>query len=326
MNSSQRRFLFIALLVLVGCAPAWSQSVDNPADNKKHPDANHVPAKVQPEQPSKKATSLLSATDSAVFPTREKDSKPDPQGGKPAESGRPANRQETPAAASQASLVQKIRHWTTTDRTRVVIQMDREARYKNARLSNPDRIYFDVSDASLSHNLLNKTFPVGNEFLKRIRVGQNRSDTVRVVLDVAKIGDFSIFELHDPFRIVIDIHAGKTAYPKTVEPRSAEGPPGSTPPDTVKPEPVSAREVGKPGRDERKAPVVETAQSPATRTETRTNAELPGIEPGPGRTNRRQLRRARVAKSKSSCLRQNLPRPKGPKAPPGKDSLRCTAS
>jgi N-acetylmuramoyl-L-alanine amidase len=41
--------------------------------------------------------------------------------------------------------------------------------------------------------------------LRSIRTGQFSPDTVRVVLDIESIGDYKIFNLPDPFRVVIDI-------------------------------------------------------------------------------------------------------------------------
>jgi N-acetylmuramoyl-L-alanine amidase len=108
--------------------------------------------------------------------------------------------------SARTATVQNIRHWTTSDYTRVIIDLDNQTRYTKTRIDHPDRIFFDISNARLSKELLNKTFVVSDEFLKQVRVAQNRSDVVRVVLDFAAIGDYAVFELHDPYRIVVDIH------------------------------------------------------------------------------------------------------------------------
>jgi N-acetylmuramoyl-L-alanine amidase len=122
----------------------------------------------------------------------------------------PAPVQAVTALAEQhsgsASTIRDIRFWSTDDYTRVVIDMDLETRYHKTRLSNPDRIYFDISNARLGRDLKDKTFEVADEFLKRVRVAQNKTDVVRVVLDFETVNDFSVFELHDPFRVIIDIH------------------------------------------------------------------------------------------------------------------------
>jgi N-acetylmuramoyl-L-alanine amidase len=131
-----------------------------------------------------------------------------------------------PAAATEngqtrIATVQNIRHWTTSDYTRIIIDLDTQTRYSKTRLSNPDRIFFDISSAKLSKELLNKTFVVSDEFLKQVRVGQNRSDVVRVVLDFATISDYSVFELHDPYRIVVDIHGARSDKARTERPAAA---------------------------------------------------------------------------------------------------------
>jgi N-acetylmuramoyl-L-alanine amidase len=113
------------------------------------------------------------------------------------------------------ATVQNIRHWTTSDYTRVIIDLDTQTRYTKTRLDNPDRIFFDISSAKLGKELLNKTFVVSDAFLKQVRVAQNRSEVVRVVLDFATIGDYSVFELHDPYRIVVDIHGARGDKAKT---------------------------------------------------------------------------------------------------------------
>ena len=110
-----------------------------------------------------------------------------------------------------------IRHWSTSDYTRVILDLDNQAKYTKTRLSNPDRIYFDISNSKLSHDLLNKTFVVGDTLLKQIRAAQNRAETVRVVLDFAAIRDYSVFELYDPFRIVVDIHGTSPGHRDTAD-------------------------------------------------------------------------------------------------------------
>jgi N-acetylmuramoyl-L-alanine amidase len=124
----------------------------------------------------------------------------------------PARSQQIPAVQKTAearpavtSHVQSIRYWSASDYTRVIIDMDLDTRYEKFRISNPDRLCFDITNAKLSSDLRNRTFTVGDELLKQVRVAQYRPDMVRVVLDFSTVGTFSVFELHDPFRVVIDL-------------------------------------------------------------------------------------------------------------------------
>jgi hypothetical protein len=133
-----------------------------------------------------------------------------------------ATRQNPSTMELPLGLVQSIRHWTTDDRMRVVIQMDREAHYRKARLPNPDRFYFDVSDSKFNPGLVNATLPIGNQFLRQIRVAQNRPETVRVVLDIANGSEVNVFELRDPFRIVIDMYAEGTSVAQPGKPLQSD--------------------------------------------------------------------------------------------------------
>jgi N-acetylmuramoyl-L-alanine amidase len=116
--------------------------------------------------------------------------------------------------------VKNIRHWSGKAYTRVVIDLDKEVRYKYQTLSKPSRIYFDLLDSKLESSLKNKSFPVKDEFLQKVRVAQNKKDVVRVVLDFATISDYSVFSLYNPDRVVIDILGrgeGREIKPEHIE-------------------------------------------------------------------------------------------------------------
>jgi N-acetylmuramoyl-L-alanine amidase len=100
-----------------------------------------------------------------------------------------------------------VRIWNADNYTRIIIELGGQAKYQAARISDPDRIYFDIENARLSSELLHQPIEVPSSgYLKAVRVAQNRSDVVRVVLDVAKVKDFSVFELADPDRLVVDVY------------------------------------------------------------------------------------------------------------------------
>jgi N-acetylmuramoyl-L-alanine amidase len=103
------------------------------------------------------------------------------------------------------TAIHSIRYWSATDYTRVIIDMDLDTRYEKFRLTNPDRLYFDIANARLNKDLQNRTFNIGDGFLRQVRVAQFRPDVVRVVLDFSAADSFSVFELHEPFRVVIDL-------------------------------------------------------------------------------------------------------------------------
>jgi len=120
--------------------------------------------------------------------------------------------------------VRNIRQWTGTEYTRIVIDLDDEVKYTEGSVQDPARIYFDLLGARVTRDLASRIFPVGDGFLQQIRVGQNRADVVRVVLDFQNVSEYNVFTLPDPYRLVVDI-LGKAPS------ESAKTPP--TPPTEV---------------------------------------------------------------------------------------------
>jgi len=122
---------------------------------------------------------------------------------------------DNPAAAANSATetgaktveVSGVRISNTDNCAQMIIELGGRVQYQAARISDPDRIYFDIENARLSNELLHQ--PIGipsDRCLKAVRVAQNRSDVVRVVLDVARVKDYSVSELADPDRLVVDIH------------------------------------------------------------------------------------------------------------------------
>jgi N-acetylmuramoyl-L-alanine amidase len=130
--------------------------------------------------------------------------------------------------------VRNIRQWTGTEYTRIVIDLDDEVKYTEGSVQDPARIYFDLLGARVTKDLASRVFPVGDGFLQQIRVGQNQSDVVRVVLDFQNLSEYNVFTLPDPYRLVVDI-LGKT--PPPVEAQSASSEPAA---ETPPPIPVAA--------------------------------------------------------------------------------------
>jgi N-acetylmuramoyl-L-alanine amidase len=105
------------------------------------------------------------------------------------------------------SNVTAINASSTGNDSQVVVMLDDAVQYESARLSFPDRIYFDLHNARLAQTVAQKTVPVETGLLKWVRAAQNNEDVVRLVLDADGAKDFSASLLPDPFRLVIDVHA-----------------------------------------------------------------------------------------------------------------------
>jgi N-acetylmuramoyl-L-alanine amidase len=108
-------------------------------------------------------------------------------------------------SASAQAKVNLIRHFSSPDYTRIVIDLSSPIEFSKNRLSNPDRIYFDLKKSSIAKEI--KThLPVGDGIVKTIRASQFNDDTVRVVFDIEEITDYKSFLIEDPVRLVIDLY------------------------------------------------------------------------------------------------------------------------
>ena len=98
-----------------------------------------------------------------------------------------------------------IRHWSTPMGSTVVIDMQDQAPYEVHRLMSPERIYFDLHDTALVHDLEGKTIDVGDVSLTRVRVAQPVSGVTRVVLDTRDGSNFSVSMESNPNRMVVEL-------------------------------------------------------------------------------------------------------------------------
>jgi len=124
-----------------------------------------------------------------------------------------------PARPSEGgdATVQGLRFWSNPSYTRVVVDVDRETTYthrllkKDPSIRKPQRLYVDLYDARLGEES-QKIVPINDNLLSDARAGQYTPDSVRVVIDIKSFKTYKIFDLKNPFRIVIDVW-GKKAKP-----------------------------------------------------------------------------------------------------------------
>lgn len=170
---------------------------------------------------------------------------------------------EERATEREMPQVTGIRSWNAEHYTRIVISMDNAVKHQAARIANPDRIYFDLYKAKLSSTLAGKTLEVQSGFLKTIRVAQNQSGVVRVVLEVDKVKDYSVFLLPDPYRMVVDIYGEQLTMARAEAPKAEEPP-------------------AKPASKEETPPKKESARAAKANKESEEAPRTKPVEPAPG--------------------------------------------
>jgi N-acetylmuramoyl-L-alanine amidase len=111
-------------------------------------------------------------------------------------------------AASDLQELRNIRYWSSPEYTRIVCDMSGGVTYTQNRLSNPDRLYFDLKNTSLPA-YIKRTLLVKDGILRTVRAGQFSQDTVRIVFDLEAFTEYKTFLLENPSRLIIDVYGSK---------------------------------------------------------------------------------------------------------------------
>ena len=135
--------------------------------------------------------------------------------------------------------VSAVRHWSVSGATRVAIEVSGEFKYRSDRLSNPDRIYFDIPNSR--PRLDGRRFlsePVEDKFLQRVRVAETNPGVTRVVLELGPNVEVSISQLSNPNRLMVELRAfGTPALPTDAAPVPVSVPKLPNPPPSIRSEP-----------------------------------------------------------------------------------------
>jgi N-acetylmuramoyl-L-alanine amidase len=188
--------------------------------------------------------------------------------------------------------VTRIRSWNAENYTRVVIDVEDQVKYQAGRISNPDRVYFDLHKSKLSSTLAGKTFDIEGGLLKKIRVAQNQAGVVRVVLDVEQMKDYSVFLLPNPYRLVVDVYGAPPVTSKPAGPREPEKVAAATITPEKKPAVLADTEVAR-SEPVKPVSVANPARVKATKSVRETAAAMvPPPVPQPTHDGQRSLTRA----------------------------------
>jgi protein-tyrosine kinase len=110
--------------------------------------------------------------------------------------------------ANRFSLVTDVRHWSSPDATTVVVDVEGDARYDSNRLTNPDRIYFDLQNARLRPSLLGKSLNLTDPYVSKIRVSELKPGVARVTLETNGTVDYTVNLVQHPSQLRIEVHGG----------------------------------------------------------------------------------------------------------------------
>lgn len=123
------------------------------------------------------------------------------------------------AVHAEPNAVTSVRVWSQPEVTRIIVEFDGPFEYKHERLSNPGRIYFDLSSSALKLSSAPgkrySTTQVGDKLVQRVRIAESQPGSTRLVFDLAseKV-DYALSELANPSRLVVEFRPGTGVNPK----------------------------------------------------------------------------------------------------------------
>jgi N-acetylmuramoyl-L-alanine amidase len=118
------------------------------------------------------------------------------------------------AGEADSSRVTAVRFWSLGDVTRVAVEVSSGFHYKFDRLSNPDRLFYDIQGTR--PNMAPKgihSIVVGDRLLKQIRVAETQPGVTRIVLDLEQSAAVSASQLSSPDRLIIELRAQDRPLP-----------------------------------------------------------------------------------------------------------------
>lgn len=141
----------------------------------------------------------------------------------------PAEKTDVPVL----SEVYNVRSYAHPNYTRIVLDVGAPREYVWNETLTPPEITVDVIRARLNPIVPETVTPAGAGYIRRLRLAAKNPTTVRLTIeaDWDRVRRYDVFNLFDPFRIVIDI------YPKD----PAAGPAAAAPPAEKSRSPPSRR-------------------------------------------------------------------------------------
>ena len=132
------------------------------------------------------------------------------------------------AAAQDAMLLRDVRRQATTAGAVIEIEFDGPVQYREERLYDPDRIFFDLSKTRTTDALKDATLAFESGPIRQVRIGRHPNSTTRVVMDLAEGVRCGSRMATAPHRLVVACGNETMAGP-AIEPAAAPPPPAERP-------------------------------------------------------------------------------------------------
>lgn len=125
---------------------------------------------------------------------------------------------------SKGALLQGIRNWSSSEYTRVVLDLNQDVDYDRKLLERANngakQLQINLRGVEIVQDV-QPSRTVGDGILSQIQVGPDQAGGALVTLDLTQMDRYRAFTLPDPYRVVIDVYAADcVAAPKAQEPQT----------------------------------------------------------------------------------------------------------
>lgn len=128
----------------------------------------------------------------------------------------PAVAMPSPATvpAKDLTLLSPVKYWSSDHYARIVIQSAAPVSFSaglvDGNSTQSRRLYVDIPRSYLPPKFY-ATLPTNDGLVRQIRSERKGEDAVRVIVDLASLGEYKVFSLNDPCRTIVDMYGGADA-------------------------------------------------------------------------------------------------------------------
>ncbi len=125
------------------------------------------------------------------------------------------------SSESEQALLERVKHWSNPDYTRIVLYTRTKITYKSGQLPKDDanglpaRLYIDLLDTELGSDLTD-SLSIRDSIVKRVRMAKRQGGFIRVVVEMDQDRSHRIFPMDDPARVVLDVVAKEDKKAETI--------------------------------------------------------------------------------------------------------------
>ncbi len=158
----------------------------------------------------------------------------------------------TPVSTPTGDVIVKgIRYFSDKDYTRVVIDLSHAAKYESRwfradpAIKKPSRLSIDIHSSNIEKDI-SKSIAIKDGLLSAVRLGYHAPEKrTRIVLDSENVKDFTVFQMVNPSRIVVDVYSEDKGFKGTSNLPVATAPvPDNTNIYTPRPNPQITGDIG----------------------------------------------------------------------------------